>query len=426
MPKILRQHEIGLAALLLGIGTIFACGLSYAQGDWLPSSITVTTDDHIVALLASYDVYGLVKLDQTGNILWRKRHGVRDESDFHALTIAPFDDGGFIVLGHHSYDHPVFRIYDRDGRQLREFSLDIPTILGALFRLSDGNYLVGGGELPRRVEDGHTGAGLLAKFDAAGSILWQQRYDYENETDIFSIGELKNGEIALAMNYGEMSKFGPVEAVVRIAVCDSSGNVLRSTNLTDTLAANSGAMKSSVGTIYLSYIESLDSEFNEEEWDTLNEVPEDELSEEDIYKIYSMMFRYVTRVKAIDPKSLKTMWESGPLIFNGIFNPVVSLWPDNKVVVFGGEIGNSRAEICNAEGKVERTVRASTKIPRLNNVNVGDCDASDSAAYALGSSTVIDPPDFEFNPGTFIYKVTADSDEPEWFKFIDTGFPPEP
>lgn len=425
MPEKYRKYAFCSATLVLTCCAIFACGLAHAQGEWWPSSITVTTDGNVVALVTSYDVYGLIKLDQTGNILWRKRYGEGGESDFMAVSMAPFDEGGFIVLGNHRYNHPVFRVYDRDGNQLREFSfsLDTPSFLLTLFRLSDGNYLVGGGDLYARASDGQTGTGLLVKFGATGNVLWRQQYQYEKDTSILSIGELEGGEIALAMNYGEMSKFGPVERVIRIAVCDSSGNVLRSTDVTDAFVMHSGAMKTKHKTIYLSYVESAESKLSEKELAKADMV---ELSEEEEQKLFSMMFQFSTRVKSFDSDSLKKNWKSKSRIFNSVFNPVVSLWPDSKVVVFGGEFGNSLADVYDGKGRIVRTVPASTDIPLLNTVNVGDCDASEGAAYALGSSIAIDPPDFGFNPGTFVYKVTADSDEPEWFKYIDLGFPPEP
>ena len=425
MPNLLRRNHFQLTALLLAFCVIFTREFSHAQGEWLPSSIAVTTDGNVIALVTTYDVYGLIKLDQTGNILWRKRHGVRDESDFMAVSMAPFDDGGFIVLGNHRYNHPVFRVYDRDGNQLLEFSfsLDTPSFLHTLFRLSDGNYLVGGGDLYARASDGQTGTGLLVKFGATGNVLWRQQYQYEKDTSILSIGELEGGEIALAMNYGEMSKFGPVEGVVRIAVCDSSGKVLRSTDVTKAFIMYSGAMKTKHKTIYLSYVESAESKLSEKE---LAEADMVELSEEEEQKLFSMMFQFSTRVKSFDSDSLKKNWKSKSRIFNSVFNPVVSLWPDSKVVVFGGEFGNSLADVYDGKGRIVRTVPASTDIPLLNTVNVGDCDASDKAAYALGSSTALEPPDFGFNPGVFVYKVTPDNEKPEWFKIIDKEFPPEP
>ncbi|MCZ4320351.1 T9SS type A sorting domain-containing protein [Aequorivita viscosa] len=160
--------------------------------------------------LGSYD-YWIVKIDNTGNIIWENTIG-GDGAD-SSLALANTTDGGFIVGGasfsnisgdktentNGLQDYWVIKLDGSGNIQWQHTiggnSTDIPR---SLIQTADGGYLIGGesgSDISGDKSENNIGLGdfWIVKLDSAGNIQWQNTIG-GNKTDVcYALIQKNNG-----------------------------------------------------------------------------------------------------------------------------------------------------------------------------------------------------------------------------------------
>jgi hypothetical protein len=157
-------------------------------------------------------MFGLYKLDGSGNLLWSKsyvppRFDVMEPAFANGLSVAETSDGGFIaagVCGHYgqlSVDTDPWSIdpasvtscllkTDRDGNQ-QWFKFLVPGIGFAVQTAPDGGFLVAG----------RNGKAFLVKTDPEGNILWERDY---REGGASAIQPVSDGFVLTGISRGDV------------------------------------------------------------------------------------------------------------------------------------------------------------------------------------------------------------------------------
>jgi hypothetical protein len=199
-------------------------------GDYA-STIQQTADGgYIVAglthsFISSYYAAFLMKLDSDGNVSWRKTY--RGQSGFDsASTIQQTADGGYIVAGSTTsdtgYSAALLMKLDESGNIVwqktygQQYGVaQIPTIQ----QTADGGYIVAGGA-PSNPD--YIGA-LVMKLDRDGNVSWQKAYGQQPDADYAStIQQTADGGYIVAgqTHYSEIDYWSAL-----LMKLDSDGNV---------------------------------------------------------------------------------------------------------------------------------------------------------------------------------------------------------
>ncbi len=123
----------------------------------------------------------LIKTDSLGNQQWQKTYG---GSDFDSgWGISSLSDGNYILSGLTGNSGKLYKI-DADGVTIWQHSYSYNGDLTELYwtkELQNGSLVTVG--LGDNSTDGNYG--YLQKTDSEGNLLWQQKYNYNENTDLF-------------------------------------------------------------------------------------------------------------------------------------------------------------------------------------------------------------------------------------------------
>ncbi len=168
---------------------IISKGISWARtygayyGDEIGNCVQITTDgNYIVAgYTTSYGAGGedmyLLKVDQSGNVIWEKTFGSGD--DDRAYGIALTQDGGYIIVGgtysFGSGDQDVYLVKtDGSGNQIwgKTYGGTADDMGYSVVASTDGGYVISGISL----SFGNSQQFYLIKTNATGDTAWTRTY----------------------------------------------------------------------------------------------------------------------------------------------------------------------------------------------------------------------------------------------------------
>lgn len=179
--------------------------------------------------------YWIVKLDSLGNIIWQKSLGGTDSDN--ASSIQQTNDGGYIVAGfsssnngdltgnHGDYDYWIVKL-DNSGNILWQKSLGGTGSDEAysIRKTVDGGYVIAGAtnSMDGNVSGNLGGwSGWIVKLDAFGNLLWQKTYPgYGDDYVARSIKQTIDNGFIIA---GAISNGGRNYFIVKM---DSLGNII--------------------------------------------------------------------------------------------------------------------------------------------------------------------------------------------------------
>ncbi|GAB3314698.1 hypothetical protein GCM10027299_03180 [Larkinella ripae] len=182
-----------------------------ADGGFLLAGSTESNDGQVSGNHGKAD-YWIIKIDQTGRLLWQRTLGGSDDDLATALASTP--DGGYVVAGntrsvdgqvtalHGQRDYWVVRL-DELGQLIWQQSLggsqdDFAT---AITPTPDNSFLVAGySHSSDNQVIGSRGRedGWLVKLDKTGRMVWQQPVGGQWEDRIYSLMPTANGDILAA------------------------------------------------------------------------------------------------------------------------------------------------------------------------------------------------------------------------------------
>jgi gliding motility-associated-like protein len=254
-----------------GTGIDIANGIvPTADGGYVVAGGTTSMDGNVVGSHGFEEAW-VIKLDNTGNIIWSKCYG--GSQDERAESIRPTGDGGFILTGYSEstdgdlsnnkgeFDYWVFKL-DANGvlQWQRNFGGTKADFAFDAIQTQDGGYLVAGSSISN---DGNlTGNnGLydywLFKLDAAGNLDWQKNFGGAAEERAYGIaldatgayigGTSNSTDFDVPGNYGSDDVW-----VIKIS---NNGNLLWSKNLGGTMEERGLALfpKESNGVLVAGY-----------------------------------------------------------------------------------------------------------------------------------------------------------------------------
>jgi len=208
-------------------------------------SIQQTTDGgYIVAGMTYSDVieeYGMwvLKLDESGNVVWQKIYGVSDGIGGDTVSIQQTADGGYILAGklgsYVTYGHDMWVLkLDENGNVVWQKTYgvsDTDEYAMSIQQTADGGYIVAGSFGFPTSGDG-TFLGYLVfgdvwvlKLDESGNVVWQNTYGGSGEygEGATSIQQTTDGGYIVA---GITVSFGAGECDMWVLKLDESGNVV--------------------------------------------------------------------------------------------------------------------------------------------------------------------------------------------------------
>ncbi|MCK9593687.1 MAG: PKD domain-containing protein [Methanoregula sp.] len=213
-----------------------------ADGGYIIAGYTYSNNGNVTGNHGNYD-YWVVKLDNSGNLLWQKCLGGINID--HAVSIHLTGDGGFIIAGstasndgnvdgnHGNYDYWVVKL-DNSGNLLWQKCLGGTNIDYAysIQQTGDGGYIVVGFAHSNdgNVTGSHGSADYwVVKLDNSGNLLWQKCLGGTNIDYAYSIQQTGDGGYIVVgytrSNDGNvMGNHG--ESDYWVVKLDNSGNLL--------------------------------------------------------------------------------------------------------------------------------------------------------------------------------------------------------
>ena len=165
-----------------------------ADGNYIIAGTTYSTDSPVTGNHGGADFW-VVKLSNTGNMLWEKTYG--GSSTDQAKSIVQTADGGYIVAGssqsndgqvtgnHGGTDYWVVKIDDTGALQWQKSLGGSGEDIGyAVQQTFDGGYIVTGNSnsTDAQVTGNHGGADYwVVKLDDTGAIVWENSYGGSND-----------------------------------------------------------------------------------------------------------------------------------------------------------------------------------------------------------------------------------------------------
>jgi len=175
--------------------TTDASGNVYVTGSFSSSSITFgTTTLTSISLFGTSDIY-IVKYDGAGNVIWAKRAG--GNYDDKATSVATDNLGNVLVTGHFMADTITF---------------------GTISLISAGNYDM-----------------FVVKYDAAGTALWANKAGASNDDRGYAVTADASGNVIVAGSFlstsitigtTTLNYAGGAYCDIFLAKYDAAGNVL--------------------------------------------------------------------------------------------------------------------------------------------------------------------------------------------------------
>lgn len=174
--------------------------LQTTDGGYIVAGGAVSFDGQVTGNHGVEDAW-VLRLDNAGNILWKKAYG--GSQNDRAESIQPTSDGGYILAGYSQsndgdlsfnngeFDYWVFKI-DANGNLLWEKSLggSLSEFAFDAMQTVDGGYLVAGSSFSN---DGDVSDNKgfydywVAKLDAVGNLVWEKNYGGTGEERAYGI-----------------------------------------------------------------------------------------------------------------------------------------------------------------------------------------------------------------------------------------------
>lgn len=179
------------------------------EGGYLVAGETFSNDGDVGAGLGEYDGW-ILKLDEDGNILWKKHYG--GTGDDNIRTISATKDGGFVIGGFSrsvfpgsppkGWDDFWFAKMDSNGNvQWQKTYGGSGVDYGyAIKEMTDGSYWIAGSSMSfdGDVKDNYGGRDcFVGKLDTNGNLLFGRNYGGSGNDECFSIVELQDGVVVL-------------------------------------------------------------------------------------------------------------------------------------------------------------------------------------------------------------------------------------
>ncbi|OGF63815.1 MAG: hypothetical protein A2Y62_03460 [Candidatus Fischerbacteria bacterium RBG_13_37_8] len=212
------------------IGNIVSRRTYGGTNDDVANSIVKTADGGSV--IAGYtNSYGagntdalILKLNSVGNIIWRRTYGGTNADIIN--SIIQTSDGGYIAAGETSSysagsaDMLLIKL-NSSGNILwrRTYGGVYSETATSIVQTSDGGYLVAG--YTDSFGSGTIDA-LIMKLNASGNILWRRTYGGPNEDKAYSVLSTSDGAYIIA---GTTKSFGAGNNDALVMKLDSSGNI---------------------------------------------------------------------------------------------------------------------------------------------------------------------------------------------------------
>lgn len=180
----------------------------------LYSIVPVSTGGYIVAGRWSslYSVALVMRLDDTGNILWRRQYNQYSI----AYSIIETSDHGYLFSGVEGSDHWIVKL-DSDG--LISWDKSFTTVSGAVENTTDGGYIIAGST--RYSGPDYSDIWLL-KLDSSGAIDWQYTYGGVGRDVSAAIRQTSDGGFVLA---GYTESFGAGDRDIWLLKLDLNGAI---------------------------------------------------------------------------------------------------------------------------------------------------------------------------------------------------------
>lgn len=186
--------------------------LQTSDGGYIMAGNTFSTDGNVTGNHSSNSDYWVVKLNSTGNIIWKKCYG--SNSTDYLSSIVQTSDGGYIlngdiqanngdVTGHHGdFDYWVIKISSTGvlewQKALGGTGWDSGT---SIIQDTDGNYVASGysSSINGDITGTHGGGDAwVVKLDTTGNIIWQKALGGTNGDFLFYIQQSADGNYLLA------------------------------------------------------------------------------------------------------------------------------------------------------------------------------------------------------------------------------------
>ena len=211
-----------------------------SDGGYIVAGYTLSNDEYVVGNHGSYDAW-VVKLDSSGNIIWKKILG-GSGADM-AYSVQQVNDGGYILAGytdsndgdvsgnHGGYDAWIIKL-DESGNVVWQRTLGGSNSDGAysIQQTFDGGYIVAGYTSSNDGDVSGTRKGedfWIVKLSKNGNIVWQNAIEKFGDDEAQSVQQTNDGGyivVGYTVSSGEdLHKGGKVYWVIKL---DSSGNTL--------------------------------------------------------------------------------------------------------------------------------------------------------------------------------------------------------
>jgi hypothetical protein len=193
-------------------------------------SIQQTSDGGYIVAGSTYsfgagngDIW-VLKLDETGNVLWQKTYGGTNQD--YTQSIQQTSDGGYIAAGvTYSFgsgdrDTWVLKLDDTgDVQWQKTYGGTNFDLANSIQQTSDGGYIVAGSTY----SFGADGDAWVLKLDDTGDVQWQKTYGGANSDVANSIQQTSDGGYIVA---GSTYSFGAGNGDIWVLKLDETGNVL--------------------------------------------------------------------------------------------------------------------------------------------------------------------------------------------------------
>lgn len=198
----------------------------YLDGIYDPGeTLTPATDGGCFMHYYEHDYYKMVKVSNTGNILWRDSFFVNYSLQWLILQkFSATEGGGIVMTAFPSVYSPSFvKSWDAQGTLVWNnenltsvMGMQINFYTGCLVRANDGGIVIIGQGYSQQ------GSGLYAsKFTADGTLIWQKRYqDFDYQP--YSVFSIAGGKPTADGGYVFAGTFGSNNILLKI---DANGNL---------------------------------------------------------------------------------------------------------------------------------------------------------------------------------------------------------